>query len=189
MMVMEGGYPRDLFVEPVAEELVCILCQKVLRSARATPCRHVFCKGCVEPWVAQHGVCPQRCAQLSVKYLAGAGHIDNVVSGLTTRCKNADSGCKVQVPLREKAAHESKCPHRHRRRESGALDVDWEEEEKEEEKESLGFFQRATKIVLSFRSRNARKKSTPGSPSADIPPSVSYNCACKLFRTAKVITL
>lgn len=167
MMVMEGGYPRDMFVEPVQEELVCKLCHKVLRGAKTTPCGHIYCKGCVESWVSEHRTCPLRCTALAVKNLAWAGHVDTIVSGLTTRCKNVGSGCKVQVPLREKAAHEAECPHSKdatlNELQTENVDVDWEEPEDSKdtgEKESVGFFQRATKIVLSFRSRNARKKSS-----------------------------
>ena len=161
-MVMEGGYPREVFVESVREEVVCGLCENVIRTAKMTPCGHVYCKSCLERWVSQHGVCPERCRELAVKGLTGAGHIDTVVSGLTARCINAGSGCKVQLPLGEKAAHECKCPYGGPSDGPECAGIEWaeEEEEEEEEKESLGFFQRATKIVLSFRSRNARKKSS-----------------------------
>ena len=191
-MVMAGGYPRDMFVEPVGEDLVCALCKQVLRSAKRTPCGHIYCKGCLESWVAEHGACPRRCTELAVKNLAWAGHIDSVVSGLTTRCENVGSGCKVQVPLREKAAHEAKCPHNKERNPAEAtserlqtenVDVDWEDPEDSkdlEAKESGGFFQRATKIVLSFRSRNARKKSSGVAASGALSKSTEGGLAVSL---------
>lgn len=167
---MEGGYPKQIFVERIEDDLLCRLCNRVLCRAMSTPCGHVFCKSCVERWVAEHGLCPLRCAELTTQNLAWAGHLDTVVSGLTARCKYVVFGCKVQLPLREKAAHEANCPCGGKRVETNqqsstenVLDVDWEEEDNTEEEsgkgQSLGLFQRATKIVLSFRSRNARRKS------------------------------
>lgn len=162
--VMNGGYPLELFVErPVDDRLVCKLCDRVLRRAKTTPCGQFYCNVCLESWTATNAVCPRRCCNLVTQNtLAWAGHIDAVVSGLKTHC---DSGCKVQVPLREKSTHELLCPQSQgqscgdRSNSFTELDARLDAFDDEEEKESLGFFQRATKIVLSFRSaKHSRRK-------------------------------
>ena len=175
---MEGGYPLEYFVESVDDRLLCKLCNRVLRRAKTTPCGQFYCKACVERWATSNDVCPRRCCELASQnttLLAWAGHVDTIVSGLKTHCQNASSGCSVQVPLREKTTHELCCPcndrtsdgleeeaERHTangRRANSFTQLDSRLDDFEDEKESLGFFKRATKIVLSFRSaKSGRKK-------------------------------
>ena len=172
---MDSGFPIGIFVAPIDERLMCRLCNQVLRSPKTTPCGHVYCKGCIERWVSEHAACPQRCCEVAAKNLAWAGHIDTLISGLKTRCKNSGSGCEVQVPLSEKSEHESVCPHNDT---AGDEQAPCEPRQKEDvevsrgnstepaEKESLGFFQR-TKLVLSFRSaRSARRKAAADAKAA-----------------------
>ena len=178
---MDGGYPTDVFTEPIADQFVCKLCTKVLRSPKTAPCGHVFCKGCIDSWIAENKVCPQGCCKVEGKNLAWAVHIATLISGLKTRCQNAGSGCSVVVPLAEKLTHELSCPYGY----STARDLGASREPLPreavlktsrgnspepavEQKESLGFFQR-TKLVLSFRSRRklAPSKSCDSSTESD----------------------
>lgn len=169
---MEGGYPKDIFVEPIDDHLLCQLCNNVLRSSRTTPCGHVFCQGCIEPWVKEYGVCPKRCRELEAQDLSWAVHIDTRISGLKTCCQNSASGCIVQVSLCDKQKHELTCPYLHivglgasrQPQPVAARDPEVEEDsdssERNDKKESLGFFQR-TKLVLSFRSAKSSRRSNP----------------------------
>lgn len=167
---MDSGYPIDIFVGPIDERLVCKLCNQVLRSPKTTPCGHVYCRGCIERWVSEYAGCPERCCELALKNLAWAGHIDTLISGLKTRCKNSGSGCEVQVPLTVKSEHESACPYNDTSGDNKQAACEPQLEEYEDvsrgnskepaEKESLGFFQR-TKLVLSFRSAKSGRKKAP----------------------------
>lgn len=169
----------EIFVGPIDGRLLCTLCDKVFRSPKKTPCGHVYCKACIERWVSEYSSCPQSCCELVMKNLAWAGHIDTVISGLKTRCKNSDVGCEVQVPLCEKLEHESVCPFSDVACDKGTqrehllqedVEVDRENSTEPTEKESLGFFQR-TKLVLSFRSaKSGRKKASSNAKTATPSP-------------------
>ena len=168
--IMGSGYPRDVFVEPVDDYLLCKLCGNVLRNPRTTPCGHVFCQGCIERWVKEYGVCPQRCRELEPQHLTWAVHIDTRISGLKTRCQNYNFGCIVQVALCEKQKHELACPFNHivglgasrypQPRATGEANCVPTDRAQSIEKEPLGFFQR-TKLVLSFRSAKSARRQTP----------------------------
>ena len=180
---MESGYPRDIFVEPIDEYLLCKLCGNVMRNPRATPCGHVYCRGCIERWLSRYGVCPQRCRELEAEGLSWAVHIETRISGLKARCQNSGSGCIVQVPLCEKKKHELACPYVHivglgaprepqpratEEASAGRSDRS-SDHHRAGEKEALGFFQR-TKLVLSFRSGKSSHR--PSSPSTANPPNI-----------------
>ena len=178
MMEMESGYPREIFVEPIDSYLLCSVCDRVLRSPRATPCGHVFCCGCIERWVSEFGVCPQRCRELEPRALTRAVHIETRISGLRVRCQNYNSGCIVQLPLREKHKHEQSCPLVHiiglghpaqqddpnRKAEENCRDhpVD--------EKEGIGFFERTKLVLSSFRSaKSSRRPCAPPATASTAP--------------------
>ena len=112
-------------------------------------------------------MCPQRCRELEPQNLTWAVHIDTRISGLKTRCQNYNSGCIVQVSLREKQKHELACPYNHivalgafREPQPRATEEACRDPTSSYEKESLGFFQR-TKLVLSFRSGKSSRRQTP----------------------------
>lgn len=110
---MSCGYPPDWFAEPVDDYLKCGICSKVLRSPRVTTCGHVYCKQCILPWIEQYGVCPNRCGELDSRQLSKAVHFEKrIISGLLTKCKYSDFGCRAQIPLADKHRHEKSCVFR-----------------------------------------------------------------------------
>uniref|UniRef100_A0A8B9R2A8 RING-type domain-containing protein n=1 Tax=Anas platyrhynchos TaxID=8839 RepID=A0A8B9R2A8_ANAPL len=67
------GFDPERFAAPVAAELQCKLCGRVLEEPLATPCGHVFCAGCLLPWAARRGRCPLRCRPLAVFCVGRSG--------------------------------------------------------------------------------------------------------------------
>ncbi|XP_044518373.1 E3 ubiquitin-protein ligase PDZRN3 isoform X2 [Gracilinanus agilis] len=63
------GFELDRFDGDVDPDFKCNLCNKVLEDPLTTPCGHVFCAGCVLPWVVQQGSCPVQCQRISTKEL------------------------------------------------------------------------------------------------------------------------
>ena len=123
MLSSESGYPLQWFVDrhSVDDYLKCGICGNVLREPRATSCGHVFCLSCLLGWIDAYGICPQRCGEVEADQMKRALHIEKRISGLLTLCKYQHYGCTVQVPLADKALHESTCPYRQRPKLTKAL--------------------------------------------------------------------
>ena len=123
MWSSESGYPLQWFVDrqSVDDYLKCGICGNVLRDPRATDCGHVFCLSCLLGWIDAYGICPQRCGEVEADQMKRALHIEKRISGLLTLCKYQHYGCTVQVPLVDKALHESTCPYRARPKLTKAL--------------------------------------------------------------------
>ena len=118
MLSSESGYPLQWFVDrrSVEDYLKCGICGNVLKDPRVTRCGHVFCLTCLLGWIDSYGICPQRCGEIEADQMKRALHIEKRISGLLTICKYQYYGCTVQVPLADKALHESTCPFRARSR-------------------------------------------------------------------------
>ena len=118
MLSSERGYPLQWFADAqsVDDYLKCGICSNVLREPRATRCGHVFCESCLLGWIDAYGICPQRCGEVEADQMKRALHIEKRISGLLTLCKYQQYGCSVQVPLADKALHESTCPYNKPRR-------------------------------------------------------------------------
>lgn len=55
--------PKDIFIfKDYIERLTCTFGLGVFNNPVALPCQHVYCKGCIEQWLAKNGGCPKcRC--------------------------------------------------------------------------------------------------------------------------------
>lgn len=103
------GFDTDKFVNKVSDDRKCLLCHFVLDNPVKTPCAHVFCSGCVLPWVVKHGCCPFRCQPL------GTGDLDNVlvlrelVLNMTVECEFKQNGCDGEIRLKDFMRHIQEC--------------------------------------------------------------------------------
>ncbi|XP_037391050.1 E3 ubiquitin-protein ligase PDZRN3-B isoform X2 [Pygocentrus nattereri] len=103
------GFELDRFTGAVDPDLKCNLCHKVLEEPLTTPCGHVFCAGCVLPWVAQRSSCPARCRRVSAAELHHVPPLKSLVLKLATRCEHSARGCAAVVPLQRLAEHAETC--------------------------------------------------------------------------------
>ncbi|XP_058488039.1 E3 ubiquitin-protein ligase PDZRN3-B isoform X1 [Solea solea] len=105
------GFELDRFKETVDPDFKCNLCNKVLEDPLTTPCGHVFCSGCVLPWVVQQSSCPVKCQRISTKELNHVLPLKNLILKLEIKCDNHARGCDAVVKLQHLAEHAEMCEY------------------------------------------------------------------------------
>ncbi|XP_063064097.1 E3 ubiquitin-protein ligase PDZRN3-B-like isoform X2 [Engraulis encrasicolus] len=103
------GFDLDRFSANVDPDLKCNLCDKVLEDPLTTPCGHVFCAGCIIPWVVQQNSCPVKCQRISAKELNHVLPLKNLILKLDIKCDNYARGCTRVVTLQHLAEHTEMC--------------------------------------------------------------------------------
>lgn len=103
------GFELDRFSGEVDPDFKCNLCNKVLEDPLTTPCGHVFCAGCVLPWVVQQGSCPVNCQRISTKELNHVLPLKSLILKLDIKCDNHARGCEAVVPLQHLGEHTETC--------------------------------------------------------------------------------
>ncbi|XP_068264594.1 E3 ubiquitin-protein ligase PDZRN3 isoform X2 [Nyctibius grandis] len=103
------GFELDRFSGDVDPDFKCNLCNKVLEDPLTTPCGHVFCAGCVLPWVVQQGSCPVNCQRISTKELNHVLPLKSLILKLDIKCDNHARGCEAVVPLQHLGEHAETC--------------------------------------------------------------------------------
>ncbi|KFO54159.1 E3 ubiquitin-protein ligase PDZRN3, partial [Corvus brachyrhynchos] len=103
------GFELDRFSGDVDPDFKCNLCNKVLEDPLTTPCGHVFCAGCVLPWVVQQGSCPVNCPRISTKELNHVLPLKSLILKLDIKCDNHARGCEAVVPLQHLGEHAETC--------------------------------------------------------------------------------
>ncbi|XP_063797098.1 E3 ubiquitin-protein ligase PDZRN3 isoform X2 [Pseudophryne corroboree] len=105
------GYELERFCGEVDPDFQCSLCHRVLEDPLSTPCGHVFCAGCVLPWVVQQGSCPVRCRRLSAKELHHVLPLRSLILKLEIRCEHRARGCDKVLSLQSLAEHVDMCDY------------------------------------------------------------------------------
>uniref|UniRef100_A0A6Q2YUM9 RING-type E3 ubiquitin transferase n=1 Tax=Esox lucius TaxID=8010 RepID=A0A6Q2YUM9_ESOLU len=105
------GFELDRFKGAVDPDFKCNLCNKVLEDPLTTPCGHVFCAGCVLPWVVQQSSCPVKCQRISTKELNHVLPLKNLILKLDIKCDNHARGCEKVVKLQHLAEHAEMCDY------------------------------------------------------------------------------
>ncbi|XP_038628212.1 E3 ubiquitin-protein ligase PDZRN3 isoform X1 [Tachyglossus aculeatus] len=103
------GFELDRFNGDVDPDFKCNLCNKVLEDPLTTPCGHVFCAGCVLPWVVQQGSCPVLCQRISTKELNHVLPLKSLILKLDIKCDNHGRGCERVVQLQQLSDHVEMC--------------------------------------------------------------------------------
>lgn len=105
------GFELDRFKGTVDPDFKCNLCNKVLEDPLTTPCGHVFCSGCVLPWVVQQSSCPVKCQRISTKELNHVLPLKNLILKLEIKCDNHARGCDAVVKLQHLSEHAEMCDY------------------------------------------------------------------------------
>ncbi|XP_069499316.1 E3 ubiquitin-protein ligase PDZRN3 isoform X2 [Ambystoma mexicanum] len=105
------GFELERFSGEVDPDLKCNLCNRVLEDPLTTPCGHVFCAGCVLPWVVQQGSCPVKCQRLSAKELNHVLPLKSLIQKLDIKCEHRARGCGHIVKLQNLAEHLEACDY------------------------------------------------------------------------------
>ncbi|KAJ8259746.1 hypothetical protein GJAV_G00172950 [Gymnothorax javanicus] len=105
------GFELDRFKGAVDPDFKCNLCNKVLEDPLTTPCGHVFCAGCVLPWVVQQSSCPVKCQRISTKELNHVLPLKSLILKLDIKCDNYARGCEKVVKLQHLAEHAEMCDY------------------------------------------------------------------------------
>ncbi|XP_059145111.1 E3 ubiquitin-protein ligase PDZRN3-like, partial [Physella acuta] len=106
------GFDSAKFVTSVADDKKCLLCHEVLDNPVRSPCGHVFCSGCITPYVLKHGQCPQKCRALAPTDLENVLPLREVILNLKVRCEFFDRGCKEAIRLTDLIRHAQRCGFR-----------------------------------------------------------------------------
>ncbi|XP_075430452.1 E3 ubiquitin-protein ligase PDZRN3 isoform X2 [Ascaphus truei] len=105
------GFELDRFSGEVDPDFKCNLCNRVLEDPLTTPCGHVFCAGCVLPWVVQQGSCPVKCQRISAKELNHVLPLKSLILKLDIKCDNHSRGCDKVVKLQNLGEHAEMCDY------------------------------------------------------------------------------
>ncbi|KAM4022511.1 LOW QUALITY PROTEIN: E3 ubiquitin-protein ligase PDZRN3 [Anomaloglossus baeobatrachus] len=105
------GFELDRFSGEVDPDFKCNLCNRVLEDPLTTPCGHVFCAGCVLPWVVQQGSCPVKCQRISAKELNHVLPLKSLILKLEIKCDNYSRGCDKVVRLQSLGEHAEMCDY------------------------------------------------------------------------------
>ena len=106
------GFDVKRFVSTVSEDRKCSLCHLVLDNPVKTPCSHVFCSGCVLPWVVRYRKCPFNCRPLGLCDLDTVVVLRDLVLNMKVLCDFSEHGCSEILRLRDLSHHKHNCEAR-----------------------------------------------------------------------------
>jgi len=110
----------DILVDSgIAPELICPVCTGILDTPIRTPCSHLFCKACLNEWLARSKGCPQCRANL-VSFNSNSEDrlIKNIVGVTKVKCTKFAQGCSWVGPLESLQSHPcsacscERCPYK-----------------------------------------------------------------------------
>ncbi|CAL1531814.1 unnamed protein product, partial [Lymnaea stagnalis] len=103
------GFDSAKFVTSVTDDKKCLLCHGVLDNPVRSACGHVFCSGCILPWVVKHGQRPQKCRPLGPTDLENVLPLREVILNLKVKCEFFDRGWTHAVRLTDLIRHTQRC--------------------------------------------------------------------------------
>jgi len=89
--------PREQFVpREYLNQLTCSIGLGVYNNPVALPCQHVFCKACIESWLAKNGTCPKCRESFRKEALKPQWIFAKIIKSALVTCSN--SNCKWTGP-------------------------------------------------------------------------------------------
>ncbi|KAI4888893.1 hypothetical protein NFI96_013363, partial [Prochilodus magdalenae] len=110
MCLQNGGYDVELFVDVPDDDLICSICQGVLRCPVRAACHHVFCKKCILQWLKRQETCPCCRKPVSQSLIFVMFKLSKAIGRLKIKCRNEIRGCRDTFPLSEQYCHSMGCP-------------------------------------------------------------------------------
>eukprot|EP01036_Dinobryon_divergens_P031786 gene31786-41254_t len=104
-------------VDPVKEsqlevDLLCIACQDlVIDAMQITCCGSLFCRGCITPWITDHGSCPCCRKEITIADIFCDVRSERKSANHPRACKLKDRGCKFIGDRHESVLHENQCEY------------------------------------------------------------------------------
>ncbi|KAK3586104.1 hypothetical protein CHS0354_033224 [Potamilus streckersoni] len=97
--------------DPIPDpDLICCICQCVLDGAVECPCRHVFCRVCIETWLNNKHTCPTCRDTLSKTDLKPVlPLVQNMLNRLLMFCDFHINGCQEKIMMEHFEAHVKIC--------------------------------------------------------------------------------
>ena len=106
----EQGYDERRFEGTVRQDLICSICQCVLRDPRTCQNReHAFCLSCISQHLRNSHTCPECREVLTPETLKVPRFLNNVLSELKIRCEFIERGCPGYVQLGNLQNHTERC--------------------------------------------------------------------------------
>eukprot|EP00456_Euglypha_rotunda_P025063 TRINITY_DN20357_c0_g1_i3.p1 TRINITY_DN20357_c0_g1~~TRINITY_DN20357_c0_g1_i3.p1 ORF type:complete len:240 (+),score=18.39 TRINITY_DN20357_c0_g1_i3:105-824(+) len=105
------GFDPDLFVKPekLQElELICPICECVIKDAVETPCGHLFCNACILLCLQKQKNCPIDRKDLSEGDIHRSIRVDRVVGQQQVHCALQEDGCGWVGQFSDMEAHSAK---------------------------------------------------------------------------------
>lgn len=95
------GYDTEQFIKSPDTELTCPLCYGVLEDpVQGTVCDHLFCRSCLQSWLAQQSRCPVDRRFMSHGQLRSPPKIiNNLINRLEIKCIYEKDGCDWIIKL------------------------------------------------------------------------------------------
>ncbi|KAM8825130.1 RING finger protein 151 isoform 2-T3 [Synchiropus picturatus] len=106
-----GGHDVEQFVDPPDYDLICAICQGVLRCPVRATCHHIFCKKCLLQWLKRQKTCPCCRKHINPNFIFVMFKLSKAIGRLKIKCKNEIRGCTEIFPLSEQSCHRLSCLH------------------------------------------------------------------------------
>ena len=116
VVLPESGWPRELFVSTVNDNLKCAICLEVPMVPKRCSDEHLFCEPCIMKWLRRNRTCPVNRALLTASTLSTFRFATAIIEELDVYClsctnepRDEANHCKWTGKLRQLVEHLERC--------------------------------------------------------------------------------
>lgn len=105
------GFDKARFLaQPVRDLFCCPICADVFHEPVQCEQDHIFCRACIDAWLADHDTCPLDRVTLTTAQLTPIHRvIRELLDGLEIECSFVEEGCAAIFKLENVLSHEATC--------------------------------------------------------------------------------